>query len=83
MAWLTLVAAGILEAGSRSASSLLTGSRGWPPTVLFAAFAEGSFGLLTLGLRHLEAGLAYGVWSDRAGRRRDGHGRDADEVVPG
>lgn len=31
--------------------------------MLFAIFALGSFGLLSLALRHLEVGPAYAVWT--------------------
>lgn len=31
--------------------------------MLFAAFALGSFGLLSLALRHLEVGTVYAVWT--------------------
>jgi len=63
MAWLIVVAAGILEAGFAVCLKLSHGFTRLGPTVLFAAFALSSFGLLTLGLRHLEVGPAYAVWT--------------------
>jgi quaternary ammonium compound-resistance protein SugE len=33
------------------------------PTILFAVFALGSFGLLTIALKSLEVGPAYAVWT--------------------
>ncbi|MBR7837287.1 multidrug efflux SMR transporter [Actinospica durhamensis] len=63
MAWLMVICAGLLETGfavclkkSDSFSRIL-------PTVGFALFALGSFGLLTLALRRLEVGPAYAVWT--------------------
>jgi quaternary ammonium compound-resistance protein SugE len=63
MAWLMVICAGLLETGfavclkkSESFSRLL-------PTLGFAVFALGSFGLLTLALRRLEVGPAYAVWT--------------------
>ena len=58
-----VVCAGLLETGfavclkkSESFSKLL-------PTILFCAFALGSFALLTLALRKLDVGPAYAVWT--------------------
>lgn len=63
MAWLTVIVAGILEAGFAVCLKLSHGFTRLTPTVLFAVFALGSFGLLTLGLRQLEVGPAYAVWT--------------------
>jgi quaternary ammonium compound-resistance protein SugE len=63
MAWLIIVAAGILEAGFAICLKLSHGFSRLMPTVLFAIFAVSSFGLLTLGLRSLEVGPAYAVWT--------------------
>jgi quaternary ammonium compound-resistance protein SugE len=63
MTWLIVVAAGILEAGFAVCLKLSHGFTRLGPTVLFAAFALSSFGLLTLALRHLEVGPAYAVWT--------------------
>lgn len=63
MAWLLVVLAGLLETGFAVCLKQSDGfSRIWP-TVGFAAFAIGSFGLLTLALRRLEIGPAYAVWT--------------------
>jgi len=63
MAWVLIVIAGLLETGFAISLKLSHGfSRpGW--TVLFCVFALGSFGLLTLGLKRLEVGPAYAVWT--------------------
>jgi quaternary ammonium compound-resistance protein SugE len=63
MAWLLVVAAGILETGFAVCLKLSHGfTRLWP-TIAFASFALGSFGLLTLSLRKLDVGPAYAVWT--------------------
>lgn len=63
MAWLLVVVAGVLETGFAVCLKLSHGfSRLWP-TVAFAAFALGSFGLLTLSLKKLDVGPAYAVWT--------------------
>ncbi|MFE7117675.1 DMT family transporter [Streptomyces sp. NPDC057654] len=63
MAWLLVVVAGLLETGFAVCLKLSHGfTRLWP-TVAFAAFALGSFGLLTLSLRKLDVGPAYAVWT--------------------
>lgn len=63
MAWLIVTVAGLLEAGFAIFLKLSHGFSRPVPTVLFAVFAVTSFGLLTLGLRHLEVGPAYAVWT--------------------
>jgi quaternary ammonium compound-resistance protein SugE len=63
MAWLIVVAAGILEAGFAICLKLSHGFSRLIPTVLFALFAVSSFGLLTLALKRLEVGSAYAVWT--------------------
>lgn len=63
MAWLLVIVAGILETGFAVCLKLSHGfTRLWP-TVAFAAFALGSFGLLTLSLKKLDVGPAYAVWT--------------------
>lgn len=63
MAWLLVVLAGLLETGFAVCLKQSHGfSRLWP-TIGFALFALGSFGLLTLALRRLEIGPAYAVWT--------------------
>ena len=63
MAWLLIIVAGLLETGFAICLKLSHGfSRiGW--TIGFCLFALGSFGLLTLGLKYLEVGPAYAVWT--------------------
>jgi len=63
MAWVLVVIAGLLETGFAVCLKLSHGfSRVWP-TIGFALFALGSFGLLTQALRRLEIGPAYAVWT--------------------
>ena len=63
MAWLLVVVAGILETGFAVCLKLSHGfTRLWP-TIAFAVFALGSFGLLTLALQKLDVGPAYAVWT--------------------
>ena len=63
MAWLLLVAAGLLETGFAIALKLSDGFSKVVPTVLFAVFAAGSFGLLNVALKSLPVGTAYAVWT--------------------
>lgn len=63
MAWLLVVIAGLLETGFAVCLKQSHGfTRLWP-TIGFALFALGSFGLLTSALRRLEIGPAYAVWT--------------------
>ena len=63
MAWLLVIIAGLLETGFAVCLKMSDGfSRIWP-TIGFALFALGSFGLLTSALRRLEVGPAYAVWT--------------------
>ncbi|AYV29831.1 Quaternary ammonium compound-resistance protein SugE [Streptomyces sp. ADI95-16] len=63
MAWLLVIVAGVLETGFAVCLKLSLGfTRMWP-TVAFACFALGSFGLLTLALKKLDVGPAYAVWT--------------------
>ncbi|MFF2850774.1 DMT family transporter [Streptomyces sp. NPDC058001] len=63
MAWLLVIVAGILETGFAVCLKLSHGfTRLWP-TIAFASFALGSFGLLTLALKRLDVGPAYAVWT--------------------
>jgi len=63
MAWVLVVIAGLLETGFAVCLKQSHGfSRVWP-TIGFALFALGSFGLLTSALRRLEIGPAYAVWT--------------------
>jgi quaternary ammonium compound-resistance protein SugE len=63
MAWFMVIIAGIFETGF---AVLLKQSHGITrilPTAGFAACALISFGLLSQGLKHLEVGPAYAVWT--------------------
>jgi quaternary ammonium compound-resistance protein SugE len=63
MAWFLVVVAGLLETGFAIFLKQSHGLTRIAPTVLFIIFALGSFGLLTVALRHLEVGSAYAVWT--------------------
>jgi quaternary ammonium compound-resistance protein SugE len=63
MAWFLVVIAGLLETGFAISLKLSHGFTRLTPTVLFMIFALTSFGLLTIGLRRLEVGPAYAVWT--------------------
>jgi len=63
MAWLIVVVAGLLETGFALALKASDGFSRPIPTVLFAAFSLGSFGLLAYALRTLPVGAAYAVWT--------------------
>jgi quaternary ammonium compound-resistance protein SugE len=63
VAWLVIIAAGLLESAFAVCLKLSNGmSQAWP-TVGFAVSALASFGLLTVALRDLEVGSAYAVWT--------------------
>ncbi|HEY2794191.1 MAG TPA: multidrug efflux SMR transporter [Micromonosporaceae bacterium] len=63
MAWFLVVVAGLLETGFAICLKQSHGFSRLTPTILFAIFALGSFGLLTLALKKLEVGSAYAVWT--------------------
>ena len=63
MAWVLLIAAGVLETGFAVMLKLSHGFTRILPTVLFCIFALASFGLLNLALRDLPVGTAYAVWT--------------------
>lgn len=63
MAWLMVIAAGLFEVAMAYSLKLSKGFSAPVPTASFAVFAVLSFGLLSLGLRHLEVGTAYAVWT--------------------
>jgi quaternary ammonium compound-resistance protein SugE len=63
MAGVLVIVAGLLETGFAVCLKQSDGfTRIWP-TLGFALFAIGSFGLLTQALRRLEIGPAYAVWT--------------------
>jgi quaternary ammonium compound-resistance protein SugE len=63
MAWALVIIAGLLETGFAVNLKLSDGFTKLWPTIGFACFALGSFGLLTLSLRSLPVGSAYAVWT--------------------
>ncbi len=63
MAWAMVILAGLLETGFAINLKLSHGFTKLWPTVGFASFALGSFGLLTLSLKTLPVGSAYAVWT--------------------
>ncbi len=63
MAWVLIVIAGLLETGFAVALKASAGFSRLVPSVLFLAFAAGSFALLSTGLRSLPVGPAYAVWT--------------------
>ncbi|MER5635740.1 multidrug efflux SMR transporter [Kitasatospora sp. NPDC002227] len=63
MAWAMVILAGLLETGFAINLKLSDGFTKLWPTVAFACFALGSFGLLTLSLKSLPVGSAYAVWT--------------------
>ncbi len=63
MAWLLVIIAGLLETGFAVSLKQSHGFTRLVPTLLFAVFALGSFGLLTLALKRLDVGPAYAVWT--------------------
>ena len=63
MEWLLVVVAGLFETAFAVFLKLSHGLTNLWPTIGFAVCALISFGLLTTGLRHLEVGPAYAVWT--------------------
>ncbi|GAA2722850.1 multidrug efflux SMR transporter [Actinocorallia aurantiaca] len=63
MAWFMVITAGLFEVAMAYSLKLSKGFSAPVPSVLFAVFAVLSFGLLSLGLRSLEVGTAYAVWT--------------------
>ncbi|GAA2256581.1 MULTISPECIES: DMT family transporter [Kitasatospora] len=63
MAWALVIIAGLLETGFAVNLKLSDGFTKLWPTIGFACFALGSFGLLTLSLKSLPVGSAYAVWT--------------------
>lgn len=63
MAWLFVIVAGLLETGFAVSLKVGGGFSRLVPSLLFLAFAAGSFGLLSVALRSLPVGPAYAVWT--------------------
>ncbi|MFC1412062.1 multidrug efflux SMR transporter [Streptacidiphilus sp. N1-12] len=63
MAWFLVIVAGLLETGFAVCLKLSENfTRLWP-TIGFALFGIGSFGLLSVALKSLHVGPAYAVWT--------------------
>jgi quaternary ammonium compound-resistance protein SugE len=63
MAWIAVIAAGLLEVGFASMLKLSNGFTKLWPTIGFLVFASGSFSLLAWSLKTLPIGTAYAVWT--------------------
>lgn len=62
MAWVILIASGMLEAVWASALAASEGFRRWKPTVLFAVSMLASLAGLAWAMTSLPTGTAYAVW---------------------
>lgn len=62
MAWIVVIIAGIFGVAMALSLKLSKGFSQLVPSVGFVIFAVISFGLLSLGLKHLDVGAAYAVW---------------------
>ena len=62
MAWVILVASGLLEAVWAAAMQASKGFRRWRPTVLFAVAMLASMGGLAWAMLEIPTGTAYAVW---------------------
>ncbi|WP_440104653.1 DMT family transporter [Streptosporangium sp. H16] len=63
MAWVFIVVAGLFEVAMAYSLKLSDGFSALLPSVGFVVFSVLSFGLLALGLKTLEVGTAYAVWT--------------------
>ena len=63
MAWVLVVAAGLLEVGFAVSLKRSEEFSRLGPSVAFLLFGGASFGLLSLSLRSLPIGTAYAVWT--------------------
>jgi quaternary ammonium compound-resistance protein SugE len=63
MAWIAVIAAGLLEVGFASMLKLSNNFTKLWPTIGFMVFASGSFSLLAWSLKTLPIGTAYAVWT--------------------
>jgi quaternary ammonium compound-resistance protein SugE len=63
MAWIAVIAAGLLEVGFASMLKLSENFSKLIPTLAFLVFAAGSFSLLAWSLKFLPVGTAYAVWT--------------------
>lgn len=62
MAWVILIASGLLEAVWAAAMQASKGFRRWRPTVLFALAMAASMGGLAIAMLEIPTGTAYAVW---------------------
>lgn len=62
MAWVILIASGLLEAVWAAAMQASKGFRRWRPTVLFAVAMAASMGGLAIAMLEIPTGTAYAVW---------------------
>lgn len=62
MAWVVLIASGLLEAVWAAAMQASKGFRRWRPTVLFALAMLASMGGLAIAMLEIPTGTAYAVW---------------------
>ncbi|MFF5249739.1 DMT family transporter [Streptosporangium sp. NPDC000095] len=63
MAWIFIVVAGLFEVAMAYSLKLSDGFSVPLPSIGFLVFGAFSFGLLALGLKTLEVGTAYAVWT--------------------
>ncbi|MEU4538276.1 multidrug efflux SMR transporter [Streptosporangium sp. NPDC023825] len=63
MAWVFIVVAGLFEVAMAYSLKLSDGFSALLPSAGFVVFSVLSFGLLALGLKTLEVGTAYAVWT--------------------
>ena len=61
-AWITLIAAGLLEIGFTTSMRYIDGWKPWP-LASFLVFASLSFWCLTVAMRTIPLGTAYAVWT--------------------
>lgn len=63
MAWVFILVAGLFEVAMAYSLKLSDGFSEVLPSIGFAVFGVLSFGLLAMGLKTLEVGTAYAVWT--------------------
>ncbi|MEV7013816.1 multidrug efflux SMR transporter [Streptosporangium sp. NPDC051022] len=63
MAWVVIIVAGLFEVAMAYSLKLSHGFSEMLPSIGFVVFAVLSFGLLAMGLKSLEVGTAYAVWT--------------------
>ena len=63
MAWIAVIAAGVLEVGFATMLKLSNNFTKTWPSIGFLVFASGSFSLLAWSIKVLPIGTAYAVWT--------------------